>query len=265
MAEFDHIHPSLQHLATEVSLLTPDPVNARMHDKRNLEAIKASLTKFGFRQPIVVQKQGMIVRVGNGRLQASKEMGWTHVPALIVDENDADALAYGVTDNRTGELAAWDLAGLGEVMSTLDIDGFDMTGLGWHPQELDYLLDSKPAAAVATANPATAPLPAPKKPAPAPAGTSNTAPTAPAPTPEHAEATLEALEPALTPEPAPVPARPAAILEPPKEYDTGIADDVPMGCCPRCQVVLPLGEFGRQFRDLEEAAEEIDEELDDDE
>ena len=112
----------MQHLAVAVADVTLDPRNARKHDRRNIDAIKASLTKFGFRQPIIVQAQGMVVRAGNGRIEATKELGWTHVPALIVDESEADAVAYAIADNRTAELAEWDWENLGAALRDEDID-----------------------------------------------------------------------------------------------------------------------------------------------
>ena len=84
---------ALRPLAVAVDGLHPDPANARTHDQRNLDAIKASLAKFGQRKPIVVQRQGMIVRAGNGTLAAAKALGWTEIaarraPMLIEQRSD---------------------------------------------------------------------------------------------------------------------------------------------------------------------------------
>tara|TARA_R110002051_G_scaffold58024_1_gene107034 strand:- start:6684 stop:7145 length:462 start_codon:yes stop_codon:yes gene_type:complete len=64
------INEALEDLAIDIDSVGFDPSNARKHDAKNIEAIKASLSKFGQRSPIVVQKQGMIARAGNGRLEA---------------------------------------------------------------------------------------------------------------------------------------------------------------------------------------------------
>jgi ParB-like chromosome segregation protein Spo0J len=132
----DHISEQLRPFAVAVDLLTPDPANARKHGERNLETIRASLVKFGFRQPIVVQKQGMIVRAGNARLLIAKTLGWTHVPALIVDEADVEATAYGIADNRTSELAEWDKEILASLLESLP----DADAAGWNEAELKGLL-----------------------------------------------------------------------------------------------------------------------------
>ncbi len=52
-------------LAVPLATLNPDPANARKHGPKNLDAMKASLAKFGQRKPIVVQRDGMVVRAGN--------------------------------------------------------------------------------------------------------------------------------------------------------------------------------------------------------
>lgn len=114
----------LSNLLVDVSELCPDPANARLHSRGNIEAIKTSLSKLGQHVPIVVQKEGMIVRVGNARLTAAKELGWTHIAAVIIDENNVDAVARAVADNRTAEMSHWDYDVLEEVVQALDQEGW---------------------------------------------------------------------------------------------------------------------------------------------
>src|SRR5690606_4884494 len=96
---------ALQPFAVRIDSLTLDPANARIHDARNLEAIKASLARFGQRTPLVVQKQGMVVRKGNGTLMAAKALNWQTIAAIVVDESDVAATAYAIADNRTSDLS----------------------------------------------------------------------------------------------------------------------------------------------------------------
>ena len=56
--------------------LTPDPLNARKHNRRNIDAIKASLSKFGQRKPIVVTNDGTVI-AGNGTLEAATSLALT--------------------------------------------------------------------------------------------------------------------------------------------------------------------------------------------
>jgi len=141
MGNLSYIHPELRGLAIEVSKLTLDPKNARKHDRRNLDAIKASLVKFGMRQPIVVQRAGdaLIVRAGNGRLQVAKELGWSHLPAVVFDENDDEAIAYAIADNRTAELAEWDWDVLTEHLLTQQEMGQDLEMLGFDSEMLSEI------------------------------------------------------------------------------------------------------------------------------
>jgi len=132
---------SLQNLLVEISTLQFDPKNARKHGEKNLEAIKSSLRKFGQRMPIVVQKDGMVVRAGNGRLQSAKELGWTHIAAVIVDESDVDAVAFAITDNRTSELAEWNSDVLVDHLKDLVGDEYNMVPFGWDSEELGSLIE----------------------------------------------------------------------------------------------------------------------------
>lgn len=137
----NHIIEPLRGFAVATDSLTFDPKNARKHSDRNLEAIMESLRRFGQRMPIVVQKQGMIVRAGNGRLTAARKLGWKHIAAIVVDEKDADAAAFALADNRTAELAEWDWQVLAEVLDDLKIESpdFDPVALGWNEAELEGL------------------------------------------------------------------------------------------------------------------------------
>lgn len=107
--ELNHIAQPLRGLAVRTDTLTLDPNNARTHGQKNKEAVRKSLDRFGFLEPLVVQKQGMVVRAGNCRLEIARENGWDYVPAVVVDQADAEATAFAIADNRTAELASWDV------------------------------------------------------------------------------------------------------------------------------------------------------------
>lgn len=98
----------LRFLAVPLASLNLDPANARLHGEKNLETLKASLAQFGQRKPVVVQKDGMIVRAGNGTVRAARALGWTEIAAVIVEDDNATASQYAIADNRTAELAEWD-------------------------------------------------------------------------------------------------------------------------------------------------------------
>lgn len=135
----DHIPKQLQPLAVDITTLVLDDRNARTHDDVGIKAIMESFTKFGQDQLLVVQKDGMIVRKGNGRLEAAKRLGWTHIAALIIDEDSESAMARAIADNRTGDLSDWDFANLTDILDELNGSDYGAS-LGFSQSEMDNLL-----------------------------------------------------------------------------------------------------------------------------
>ena len=131
------IHEALKPLAVEIDSLTPDPSNARKHDKRNIEAIKASLARFGQTKPIVLHANGSTIIAGNGTWYAAKELGWTHIAAAKTNLDTAEAVAYGIADNKTAELAEWEDDTLRDLMDALP-DDLKLT-TGFEVDEIDGL------------------------------------------------------------------------------------------------------------------------------
>jgi DNA modification methylase len=130
---------SLKHLAMPIDSLSLDPSNARRHPARNLDMIKSSLSKFGQRRALVVQRDGMIVRSGNGTLLAAKALGWTEIAAAVVDDDNATAIQYAIADNRTAELAEWEDETLGLLLDGMDQEIRD--SIGFDEAEFNELMD----------------------------------------------------------------------------------------------------------------------------
>src|SRR5262249_7545899 len=120
------IADQLRPLAVPIADLHPDPANVRLHGDRNLDAIAASLARFGQQKPIVVQRRGMIVRAGTGRRLAAGKLGWIEPAASAVDMTDTEATAFAIADNRTAELAEWDNADLLAQLEALGKDDPDV-------------------------------------------------------------------------------------------------------------------------------------------
>ena len=125
-------------MKVQIAQLSLDPTNARKHSQRNLDAIAASLKKFGQRKPIVVHKG--VVLAGNGTLEAAKTLGWTEIEVAEVPSDwDLDtAKAYALADNRTAELAEWDESELAKQLLELQDADWDITELGF---EITKVLD----------------------------------------------------------------------------------------------------------------------------
>ena len=86
----------------------PYDKNPRKNDPA-VAAVAKSLSAFGWRQPIVVDKDGVIV-VGHTRWKAAKQLGYTEVPVHIAaDLTPEQAKAYRIADNQTASISEWDL------------------------------------------------------------------------------------------------------------------------------------------------------------
>jgi ParB-like chromosome segregation protein Spo0J len=133
------INPQLIPLAFALDRLVPDPANARTHDQRNIDAIKASLVMFGQRKPIVATDAGVVI-AGNGTMQAAKELGWDKIAVVFVKDDSAMAAAYAIADNRTAELAKWNDDILGTILGGLADTPINMADLGFTKQELANLI-----------------------------------------------------------------------------------------------------------------------------
>ena len=117
--------------------LSLDPANVRKHGQKNLDAIKASLRKFGQQKPIVVDAKG-IVLAGNGTLTAAKELGWTEIQIVRTALAGVDATAFAIADNRSAELAEWD-DNLSEVLAALKAEDFPLDEIGFDADDLAEL------------------------------------------------------------------------------------------------------------------------------
>ncbi len=111
----------------KIDTLLHDPENSRLHDDRNLEAIRNSLERFGQQKPIVVDKDGKVV-AGNGTLTAAAELGWEDIACVRTGLGNQEAVAYAIADNRTSDLAEWDLGQLQTSLERMDPSLLDYTG-----------------------------------------------------------------------------------------------------------------------------------------
>jgi ParB-like nuclease domain len=120
----------------KIDQLNPDDNNARKHSDKNIKAIAESLKQFGQRKPIVVWNNTVIA--GNGTLEAAISLGWNEIEVTEVpdDWDEKKARAYALADNRTAELAEWDLDVLDELLEDLR-DSLDLGSLGFDEELKD--------------------------------------------------------------------------------------------------------------------------------
>lgn len=98
-----------------------------------IPVVANSIREFGFKQPIVLDKDNVIV-VGHTRFEAAKKLGYKEVPCLIADDlSDEQIRAYRLVDNKSNELADWDVAMLQKELDAL-YEAFDMERFGFSIQ-----------------------------------------------------------------------------------------------------------------------------------
>jgi hypothetical protein len=142
LKEWERISPALMPLGIPIGQLHAAPDNARRHPDRNIEAIMASLAKFGQQAPAVyVLRAGKkIVIKGNGLLAAAKSLGWTRLAAVRSGLAEQDAKAYAIADNRTTDLSEFDEELLAAQLAELDEADYDLASIGYTDAERHNLL-----------------------------------------------------------------------------------------------------------------------------
>ena len=102
----------------------PYPNNPRKNSDA-VDAVAESIRQCGYCAPIIVD-EGHIILAGHTRYKALKKLGWKECPVLLLrGMSDEQKRKYRLLDNKTGELATWDLDALAEELEALDFDGFD--------------------------------------------------------------------------------------------------------------------------------------------
>jgi len=125
-----------------IDSLVFDPANARKHNQKNIDAIKGSLARFKQQKPIVVNKDNVVI-AGNGTLQAAKELGWQKISVIRTELAGTDLTAFGLADNRSSELAEWDVGNLGDLLKSLQDMEFDVGEIGFDAKDLETLLPDR--------------------------------------------------------------------------------------------------------------------------
>jgi hypothetical protein len=131
----------IEHL--QIADLKPNPRNARLHSKKQLHQIAASIREFGFNSIVVIDEDGVIL-VGHGRVEAAKLAGLTTLPVLRVTHlTDEQKVGFSLADNKIALNADWDLEQVKLLFRELSIVelNFDMEVTGFETAEIDLLID----------------------------------------------------------------------------------------------------------------------------
>ncbi|MGA1373030.1 MAG: DNA modification methylase [Pseudomonadales bacterium] len=129
-----------------VSRPLPYARNARKIPAKAVEKVASSIAEFGWRQPIVVDKEGVII-VGHTRLLAAKKLGFETVPVHIAaDLTEGQVKAYRLMDNRSHEEASWDFDLIAAELCDLQAFAVDLSLTGFDAAELKDLMEQEPTA-----------------------------------------------------------------------------------------------------------------------
>lgn len=122
------MNSSIEIVMRKIGELKPYENNPR-HNDMAVDAVAASIQQFGFKNPVIIDKDGVIV-AGHTRYKAAKKLGITDIPCISADDlSDEQIKAFRLADNKTAELAEWDEDLLGKEMQ--EIINIDMSQFGF--------------------------------------------------------------------------------------------------------------------------------------
>ena len=121
--------------------IRPYPNNPRTNDNA-VDAVAASIREYGWRQPIVVDSDGVII-CGHTRYKAAQKLGMDQVPVHVATDLSPEKIrAYRIADNQSADLADWNYDLLPIELKELGEGGYDLGLLGFDADELAMLLDT---------------------------------------------------------------------------------------------------------------------------
>lgn len=127
---------------TKIELLEIEKIFPYINNPRknkDIDKIASSILEFGFQQPIVIDKNNVII-VGHSRYEASKKLGLNKVPVLKADLSEAQSKAYRIADNKLNELSDWDNELLSLELKELDNLDYDKDILGFNENDYNFIL-----------------------------------------------------------------------------------------------------------------------------
>lgn len=111
----------MQIIERKISELKPYANNPRLNDGA-VDAVAASIKNFGFKVPIILDRDGEII-AGHTRLKAAQKLKMKTVPVIIADDLTPEQVrAFRLADNKVGEIAGWDFEKLDLELEEIDLD-----------------------------------------------------------------------------------------------------------------------------------------------
>src|SRR5438270_4499178 len=129
-----------------IDRLVPYARNPRTHSEAQIAQIAASITEFGFNNPILVDGKAGII-AGHGRLLAARKLQLKEVPVIVLDHlTESQKRAYIIADNQLALNAGWDEEILRVELAALQEEDFDVSLIGFEDEDLARLLAAQDAA-----------------------------------------------------------------------------------------------------------------------
>lgn len=130
----------MQIIERKISELKPYANNPRLNDGA-VDAVAASIKNFGFKVPIILDRDGEII-AGHTRLKAAQKLKMKTVPVIIADDLTPEQVkAFRLADNKVGELAGWDFEKLDLELAEIDLD---MSQFGFGDEDATGTEDDAP-------------------------------------------------------------------------------------------------------------------------
>ncbi len=118
--------------------IRPYEKNPRRNDDA-VDYVANSIREFGWKQPIVIDKNGVII-VGHTRYKAAQQLGLDRVPCLVAEDLSPEQVkAYRLADNKVGEIAEWDFKALEEELDSLEMDMTAFSFVMSHEEKDGYI------------------------------------------------------------------------------------------------------------------------------
>ena len=123
-----------------IGWLRPYSANPRLHSETDLEKIAASILKWGWTNPVLVDEQGVLI-AGHGRAAAAGRLGLKSIPVIVARGwSEEEKQAYRLADNELAARGSWDSDLLRGELSDLKFSGFDLDLIGFEPDRLEQIL-----------------------------------------------------------------------------------------------------------------------------
>jgi ParB-like chromosome segregation protein Spo0J len=123
-----------------IERLIPYANNPRLHSEADIDRIAASISKFGWTNPALVDEDGKLI-AGHGRVAAGARLKLTRIPVIVARGwSEDEKQAYRLADNELAVRASWDPDLLRSELRDLKFNGFDLDLIGFEPDRLEEIL-----------------------------------------------------------------------------------------------------------------------------